>query len=150
MNATAQPRAIEEIGIFLPPPARVTLVKAVDLLESANVEVDKFIEYVLHIGDTVIGGGLEWSVDRAEALIDLIYTSGTMEKLGSINPFLRDGAEIGIQLGLNTLKSLTPADVAKIVGLAIIAFTVPNLLLLNGPDFLDIVVQLLTKLWNLP
>ena len=150
IDMNTQARAVDEVGIFLPPAARKTLGKAVDMLEGAEVQVDDFIRAMLSIGESVIGQGLDWTVYNLEALINKLYDLGVMEFLGDINSFARDGAEIGIQLGLNALKAMTPADVAKIIGLAVIAFAAPNLLLLNGPEFLEIAVELLTKLWNLP
>ena len=143
-------RAIDEIGTFLPPSARAALGKLFDMLESANVQVDDFLRTLLGIGESVIEQGLDWTIDGGEALVSKLYEIGVMDTLGNINPFLRDGAEIGLQLGMNTLKALTAADVAKILGVVVVAFAAPNLLLLNGPEFLEIVVELLTKLWHLP
>lgn len=141
---------IDDIGIFLPPSARKILSKAVEMLESNDLKVDEFLRMMLSIGENVVEQGLTSTVDGLEALVEKIYKAGIMEKLGDINPFLRDGAEIGIQVSLNTLKAMTPADVAKLVGLIVVAFAVPNLLVLNGPEFLTMAVDLGSKLWNLP
>ncbi len=122
-------RAIDDIGVFLPPPARDLLGKAVEMLESRDLQVDDFLRAML---------------------VEKVYAAGVMEKLGDINSFLRDGVEIGIQVSLNTLKAMTAADVAKIVGLIVIAVAVPNLLVLNGPDFISMVLDLGMKLWHLP
>ena len=141
---------IDDIGIFLPPSARKILSKAVEMLESNDLKVDEFLRMMLSIGENVVEQGLTSTVDGLEALVEKIYKAGIMEKLGDISPFLRDGAEIGIQVSLNTLKAMTPADVAKLVGLIVVAFAVPNLLVLNGPEFLTMAVDLGSKLWNLP
>ena len=141
---------IDDIGIFLPPSARKILSKAVEMLESNDLKVEEFLRMMLSLGENVVEQGLLSTVDGLEALVEKVYQAGIMEKLGDLNPFLRDGAEIGIQVALNTLKAMTPADVAKLVGLIIVAVAVPNLLVLNGPEFLTIAVDLGAKLWNLP
>lgn len=145
-----QDRALDELGMFLPPSARAALGKLFDMLESANLQVDDFLRALLGVGESVIEQGLDWTIDGGEALVAKLYEVGVMDTLGNINPFLRDGAEIGLQLGMNTLKALTPADVAKILGVVIVAVAAPNLLLVNGPEFIEVVVELFTKLWHLP
>ncbi len=143
-------RAIDDIGVFLPPPARDLLGKAVEMLESRDLQVDDFLRAMLGVGESVIEQGLDSTVEGIEVLVEKVYAAGVMEKLGDINSFLRDGVEIGIQVSLNTLKAMTAADVAKIVGLIVIAVAVPNLLVLNGPDFISMVLDLGMKLWHLP
>lgn len=143
-------RAIDDIGVFLPPPARDLLGKAVEMLESNDLHIDEFLRMMLGVGESVIEQGLDATVGSLELLVEKIYAGGVMEKLGDVNPFIRDGAEIGIQISLNTLKAMTAGDVAKIVGLVVIAVALPNLLLLNGPEFLSMAVELGSKLWNLP
>ena len=143
-------RAIDDIGVFLPPPARDLLGKAVEMLESNDLHIDEFLRMMLGVGESVIEQGLDATVGSLELLVEKIYAGGVMEKLGDVNPFIRDGAEIGIQISLNTLKAMTAGDVAKIVGLIVVAVALPNLLLLNGPEFLSMAVELGSKLWNLP
>lgn len=143
-------RAIDDIGVFLPPSARDLLGKAVEMLESNDLHIDEFLRMMLGVGESVIEQGLDATVGSLELLVEKIYAGGVMEKLGDVNPFIRDGAEIGIQISLNTLKAMTAGDVAKIVGLIVIAVTLPNLLVLNGPEFLSMAMDLGSKLWNLP
>lgn len=141
---------IDDIGVFLPPAARLTLGKAVEMLESRQIHAEAFLRSMLAIGESVIEQGLDATIDGLELLVEKIYQRGIMEKLGEVNPFLRDGAEIGIQVSLNTLKAMTAADVAKLIGLIVIAVALPNLLLVNGAEFINIALTLATKLWNLP
>ncbi|MEM1346947.1 MAG: hypothetical protein AAGI01_00220 [Myxococcota bacterium] len=143
-------RPVDELLVFLPPATRRLVLRVVDMLEGANVHVDEIVAGLLEVGESILGSGLDATVDGLEALVERIYEAGWMEALGSVHPFLRDGAEIGIQLGLNTLKAMTPGDLAKIIGLAVIAAVVPNLLVANGPEFLELAVALVTKLWHLP
>jgi hypothetical protein len=143
-------RAVESIGIFLPLTAKALLEQAARLLSKADVDVDAFVATVLGIGESLLGRGLEWTTEGAEIAVERLYEAGVLKRLGLINSFLRDGAEIGIQLFLNTLKALEPADVAKFVAIALIAWMAPNLLLLNGGEFLQILGGLALKVWNLP
>ena len=143
-------RPVDELLVFLPPATRRLVLRVVDMLEGANVHVDEIVAGLLEVGESILGSGLDATVDGLEALVERIYEAGWMEALGSVHPFLRDGAEIGIQLGLNTLKAMPPGDLAKIIGLAVIAAVVPNLLVANGPEFLELAVALVTKLWHLP
>lgn len=147
---SAENRAIDELGIFLPPATREILGRLVDRLESANLHVDELVGTLLAVGESWIAQGLDFTIQGSESLLARVYELGWMDALGDINPFLRDGAEIGLELALNTLKAMTPADVAKILGVIVVALAAPNLLLLNGAEFVDIASQLLTKLWNLP
>ncbi len=140
---------IEDLAIFLPPAARSALGKAATLLEGQDVPVDAVVSALMGVGDAVIGRGLDSTIGGLEDLASLLYTSGIMDKLGQINSFLRDGAEIGIQISLNALKALTPGDVAKLVGIALIAWLAPQLLIVSGPEFIDVAFELLGKLWNM-
>ena len=140
---------IEDLAIFLPPAARSALGKAATLLEGQDVPVDAVVSALMGVGDAVIGRGLDSTIGGLEGLASFLYTSGIMDRLGQINSFLRDGAEIGIQISLNALKSLTPGDVAKIVGIALIAWLTPQLLLVSGPEFVDVAFEILGKLWNM-
>ena len=140
---------IEDLAIFLPPAARSALGKAATLLEGQDVPVDAVVSALMGVGDAVISRGLDSTIGGLEELAALLYTSGIMDKLGQINSFLRDGAEIGIQISLNALKALTPGDVAKLVGIALIAWLAPQLLIVSGPEFIDVAFELLGKLWNM-
>jgi hypothetical protein len=140
---------IEEIAIFLPPAARSALGKAAELLEGQDVPVDAVVTALMGVGDATIGRGLDATIGGLEELASYLYTSGIMDRLGQINSFLRDGAEIGIQVSLNALKALTPGDVAKIVGVALIAWLAPQILLVSGPEFVDVAFEILGKLWNM-
>jgi hypothetical protein len=142
--------AVESIGVFLPPAARVLLEQAAGLLSKADVDVEAFLATVLGIGEAIIERGLEATTDGAEAAVERLYAAGVIERLGRINSFVRDGAEIGIQLFLNTLKALTAADVAKFVALALIVWMAPNLLWSNGGEYLKVLSELALKVWNLP
>ena len=146
----AATRAIDDIGVFLPPPARALLHSTAELLESRNVHVDELLARALALGEAMVERGLDAVIEAIEALLERVYKAGAMERIGDLNPFLRDGAEIGVQIALNTLKAMTAADVAKIAGLIVIAVTMPNLLVLNGPEFLSMITALGAKLWHLP
>lgn len=141
---------LDDVGMFLPPPAQKILKKAFDMLESKDLKVDEFLRMMLSIGEGVIEQGLDFTVDGLESLVGKVYKAGIMEKLGDINPFIRDGAEIGIQIGLNTLKAMTASDVAKVIGLIVVAVALPNLFVTNGAEFMGLVAELAMKLWNLP
>lgn len=140
---------IEELAIFLPPAAREALGKAASLLERQDVPVDAVVSALMGVGEATIGRGLDSTVSGLEEMASLLYTSGLMDRIGQINSFLRDGAEIGLQITLNALKMLTPGDVAKIVGIALIAWLTPQLLIVSGPEFVDVAFEILGKLWNM-
>ena len=143
-------RALDDLSMFLPPTARRAIDKVAHILEhSANVPVDEAVTTLMELGEQLIGGGLDATVDGLEALVARAYEAGWMERLGGMSAFLRDGVEIGLQVAINALKSLTPADVAKIVGIALIAAVAPSLLLTNGPEFIDTATSLALKLWHL-
>ena len=149
MNAPTS-RPIDAFTPFLPLPAKLAISKASDLLQGSQVPVDDVLAHLLRAGEAVIQTGLTQTIDTLEMLVAKLYDTGLIAQMGSLNSFLRDGFEIGLQLVLNTLKALTPADVAKILGIALIALTAPNLILLNGHDYLAMVTSLALKLWNLP
>jgi hypothetical protein len=142
--------ALDAVSIFLPPAALKILESAASLLARADIDVNAFIATVLGLGEEIIERGLELSTENAERLVEKIYEAGVITRLGKINSFLRDGAEIGIQLGLNTLKALEPADVAKLLAIALIAWMAPNILLVNGPELFSVLSTLVLKVWNLP
>lgn len=154
--ATAQPiedrhaEHIEQIAALLPVGARQTLLKIVDLLQQSNIQVDEVVGSLLHLGESLIERGLDASIETIERLVELLYEAGIMYRLGTLNPFLRDGAEMGIQVGLNALKAMTPTDVAKLTALILVIAIAPNLLILNGAAYLAIAAELLEKLWHLP
>lgn len=154
--ATAQPiedrhaEHIEQIAALLPVGARQTLLKVVDLLHQSNIQVDDLVASLMGLGESLIERGLDASIETIERLVELLYENGVMYRLGCINPFLRDGAEMGIQVGLNTLKAMTPGDVAKLTAVILVIAVAPNLLLVNGAAYLAIAAELLEKLWHLP
>ena len=144
------PRPLDAFAPFLPPPAKLAIFKAADLLEATHIPVDDLLSHLLLAGESILHAGLSQTVETLETLVATLYDTGLIAQLGSLNSFLRDGFEIGLQLLLNTLKALTPADVAKILGLTLIALTAPNMILLGAPDYLDMITTLALKLWNLP
>ena len=150
LDETRHQRSIDDIAIFLPHVAREALQQAVKLLGQADLDLNAYISKLLTVGEALIERGLDTTIDASEALIERLYQAGVMERLGNLNAFLRDGAEIGIQVSLNTLKALEPSDVAILLGIVLVAWLAPNLLLLNSSEFLAIGSTLLAKLWNLP
>lgn len=146
-NAT---QGIETISTFLPIGAKQAFIKTSTTLQSGNVPVEQMIQQSLAFGDALVEQGLDKVVELYEILVEQLYELGIMEKIGDINSFARDGLEIGIQLSLNTLKALEPADVAKIVAIGLLAWLAPNALLLNAPDFLSMGMEIATKIWHLP
>jgi hypothetical protein len=134
----------------LPPTAKALLEKAAQLLSKVDVDVDAFVATVLGIGESLLERGLDWTTEGAEIAVERLYAAKVLDRLGKVNSFLRDGAEIGIQLFLNTLKALEPEDVAKFAAIALIVWMAPNLLLVNGGEFLQILSTLALKVWNLP
>lgn len=141
---------IDQISMFLPATARATFSAAAKMLEKADVDLEAFFGQLLTTAEALIQSGLELTTEGAERALESVYDAGFMERIGQINPFLRDGLEIGVQLGLNTLKAMTPADVAKIIGVLLVAWLAPNVFVLNAAAFSDLAMDLLTKLWNLP
>ncbi len=150
LDANTPPRSLDDIAVFLPHVAREALQQAVKLLSQADLDLNVYIGKLLTVGESLIERGLDTTIDASEALIERLYQAGVMERLGNLNAFLRDGAEIGIQVSLNTLKALEPSDVAIILGIVLVAWLAPNLLLSNSAEFLAMGSTLLTKLWNLP
>lgn len=145
-----QSATIDQISMFLPATVRATFNAAAKMLDKADVDLEAFFGQLLTTAEALIQGGLDMTTDGAERALESIYDAGIMERLGRINPFLRDGLEIGVQLGLNTLKAMTPADVAKIIGVLLVAWLAPNVFVLNAAAFSELGIELLTKLWNLP
>lgn len=151
MNTPAHAQSgIETVSLFLPIGAKQAFIKTSTVLQSGNVPIEQMIQQSLSFGESLVEYGLDKIVEVSEALIEQLYTQGVMEKIGDINAFARDGLEIGIQLSLNTLKALEPADVAKIVAIGLLAWLAPNALLLNAPDFLAMAMDVATKIWHLP
>lgn len=141
---------IDQISMFLPASVRATFNAAAKMLDKADVDLEAFFGQLLTTAEAIIQGGLDMTTDGAERALESVYDAGIMERIGRINPFLRDGLEIGVQLGLNTLKAMTPADVAKIIGVLLVAWLAPNIFVLNAAAFSELGIELLTKLWNLP
>lgn len=142
-------RAADTIATFLPPGVRAAFLKLVGTLEGADVQVDVVLRQILDLGESILAAGLDATVDGLEAVIEQLYELGLMDRLGQLNSFARDGAEIGIHVTVNALKALTPADVAKILGVALILWLAPNVLVLNGAEFLPMAAELASKMWNL-
>lgn len=147
---TETQRLVAQLSMFLPTPAAAALKSAIKMLERTDLDLEAFFTQLFTVAEAVIQRGLDSTTDGVERAIEALYDHGVMERIGHINPFLRDGAEIGIQLGVNTLKSLTPADVAKIIGLILVIWLAPNVLMLNAASFFELGTELATKLWNLP
>ena len=150
MNAPATARPIESIALFLPVGAKQAFVKTSELLQQNNVPVEQGLAQALSFGSALIEQGLGATITFLEAVIEQLYDYGVMEKIGNINSFARDGAEIVMQLGLNTLKAMEPEDVASIAGIVALAWLSPNLLVLNSPDVLGVLSELALKWWHMP
>ena len=148
--AQAPASPLDELLVFLPPGARQALQGAIKLLEGAHVDIEALTTQLFVVAESVLDSALRGTTDALERAIEQLYERGVMERLGDLNSFARDGAEIGVQLGLNTLKAMTPGDLAKLLGLGLVAWLAPQLLVLNAPAFAQIIMELLTKLWNLP
>lgn len=150
MNAPAAAHPIESIALFLPVGAKQAFVKTSELLQDNNVPIEQGLSQALSFGGLLIEQGLDTVITVLEMLVEQLYDRGVMERIGDINSFARDGVEIVMQLGLNTLKAMEPQDVASIVGLALLAWLSPNLLLLNSPDVVALVSELALKWWHMP
>jgi hypothetical protein len=150
MNASATTHSIESVALFLPMGAKQAFVKTSEVLQNNNVPIEQSLEQALSFGATLIEQGLDSVITLLEMLIEQLYDFGVMEQIGYINSFARDGVEIVMQLGLNTLKAMEPEDVAAIAGLTMLAWLSPNLLVLNSPDVIELVSELALKWWHMP
>lgn len=150
MNASATAHPVESIALFLPIGAKQAFIKTSALLQDQNIPIEQSLARALAFGATLIEQGLDTVITVLEMFIEQLYDQGLMERIGDINSFARDGVEIVMQLGLNTLKAMEPEDVASIAGLAMLAWLSPNLLLLNSPDVIALVTELGLKWWNMP
>ena len=143
-------KTAKKIAVFLPLGVRGSFLKLVELLESSNIEVEALLNQIVDLGESIIQSGLDATIDGIEIAVEQLYEWGVMSKLGQINSFAQDGAEMGIQVVLNALKSLTPADVAKILGIALVLWLAPNVLVVGAPEFAGMVAEIAGKIWNMP
>jgi hypothetical protein len=147
------PRAGEgplgRLEIFLPGSMHDSLAVVVDALRGAGVDIEIFLEEVMALGERVIEAGLDRTADSFELLLNWVHDTEVLEKLGQYSPVARDGAEMGGKVILHALRTLEAEDVARLAAVVVVLMTMPKLLSEHGAQYLQLVLEVLGKLWDM-
>lgn len=133
---------LEEVKGFFPDELSEPLEEFVGQLEDLGLEIEPHLDAAVEFGEAVLEEGLDIAREYLDEIGTLIDESGMLEKFGEFAPVLQEALEAAGRAVMGGLENVEAADVARLLGIGMLAYLKPRLLVHEADGYLNEVEEM--------